>query len=103
MLNTFPAVPPDPGVTRQVLSDSPGPMMVSFTFARGAVGKPPDHSRVRATCVRTGRIAFPGGDNGITFDPDEGFEIPPRGRRGCRCIESGVPMDTFTPRNYDFL
>ena len=34
----FPEVTADPGVLRQVLSDSPQLMVVSFTFASGAQG-----------------------------------------------------------------
>lgn len=102
-LRTFPAVSPDPGVTRQVLSDSPELMVVSFSFEEGAKGAPHNHAHVQSTYVETGRFRFFVGDDAFEVGPGDSFVIPSNAVHGCECLEPGRLIDTFTPRRDDFL
>jgi quercetin dioxygenase-like cupin family protein len=99
----FPAVPADPGVTRQVLADSPEVMLVSFRFEAGAEGAPHQHPHVQATFVRSGRFRFTLGDAAREVGPGDAFVIPSGLRHGCRCLEAGELIDSFSPRRDDFL
>ena len=104
MIKHFPEVQADPGVKRQVLSESPDLMVVAFRFqAEGAEGKLHSHPHVQSTYVESGRFAFT--VSGETFEVGAGdsFVIPSNAVHGCRCLEPGTLIDTFAPRRDDFL
>jgi quercetin dioxygenase-like cupin family protein len=99
----YPAVITGPGVTRQVLAQRPEIMTVAFDFAEGAEGALHHHPHVQATFVESGRFAFTVA--GETFEVGAGdcFVVPPNAEHGCRALEAGRLIDTFTPRRDDFL
>ncbi len=102
--SSFPRVPADPGVTRQVLSDSPELMVVSFRFdVSGAEGKRHSHPHVQSTYVRAGRFRFSLADDTFEVGPGDSFVIPSGVIHGCTCLEPGELIDGFTPRRDDFL
>ncbi len=103
MLQTFPAVKPDPGVTRQVLADSPELMVVSFRFSEGAAGALHSHPHVQSTYCRSGRFRFSLAGEEFEVGPGDSFIIPSGARHGCVCLEPGELIDSFTPRRDDFL
>lgn len=104
MLKTYPAVPADPGVTRQVLSESPELMVVAFRFGHeGAEGKLHNHPHIQSTYVESGRFLFQVDGQEIEVGPGDSFVIPSMAIHGCRCLEPGTLIDTFTPRRDDFL
>ena len=104
MLKTYPAVPADPGVTRQVLSESPELMVVAFRFGHeGAEGKLHNHPHIQSTYVESGRFLFQVDGEEIEVGPGDSFVIPSMAIHGCRCLEPGTLIDTFTPRRDDFL
>lgn len=100
---SFPIVDADPGVTRQVLSESPELMVVAFRFREGAEGKLHDHPHVQSTYVKSGRFRFTLGDEVREVGPGDSFVIPSAMRHGCVCLEAGTLIDGFTPRRDDFL
>ncbi len=102
-LKTYPQVAADPGVLRQVLSESPELMVVSFRFEEGAEGKLHNHPHVQSTYVQSGRFAFTVAGEDIEVGPGDSFVIPSNAMHGCRCLEPGTLIDTFTPRRDDFL
>ncbi|NUB43215.1 cupin domain-containing protein [Fertoebacter nigrum] len=99
----FPVKATDPGVTRQVLADNPDLMLVAFRFDTGAEGRLHSHPHVQATFVQAGRFLF--AINGVESEigPGDSLMIPSGAQHGCRCIEAGVLIDSFTPRRDDFL
>lgn len=103
MLRTFPAVKVDDQVTRQVLSEAPELMVVSFTFAEGGVGALHEHPHVQSTYVDSGRFRFTIEGESFEVGPGDSFVIPSSARHGCECLQAGRLIDTFTPRRDDFL
>ena len=104
MIKTFPEVPADPGVTRQVLSDSAALMVVAFRFqAAGAEGKLHSHPHIQSTYVESGRFEFTVAGDTFEVSRGQSFVIPSNAVHGCRCLEAGTLIDTFTPRRDDFL
>lgn len=104
MLKTFPSVCADPGVIRQVLSESPELMVVSFVFEEeGAEGKPHCHPHVQSTYCRSGRFRFTLESQSFEIAAGDCFVIPSNARHGCVCLEPGELIDGFTPRRDDFL
>lgn len=100
----FPTVETAPNVTRQVLAETPGLMVVAFRFgATGATGALHSHPHVQATYVQAGRFRFTVGGATREVGPGDAFVIPGGIEHGCVCIEPGVMVDTFTPRRDDFL
>lgn len=100
---TFPTVSTGPGVTREVLSDHPDLMVVAFRFAAGGEGGLHSHPHVQATYVASGRFAFTVAGVETDVGPGDSFVIPSGAVHGCRCLEAGVLIDSFTPRRDDFL
>ena len=99
----FPAVAADPGVVRQVLAEAPELMVVSFAFQAGAQGRLHSHPHVQSTYVRSGRFAFHLDGTEHLIGPGDSLIIPGGVTHGCRCLEAGELIDTFTPRRADFL
>ncbi len=100
---TFPLVTTAPGVTRQVLADNPDLMVVAFHFDQGAEGALHHHPHVQATYVQSGRFAFTVDGKQHEVGPGDSFVIPGNAPHGCRCLEAGMLIDSFTPRRDDFL
>ena len=100
---TYPVVPTDPGVSRQVLADAPEMMIVAFRFDAGAEGRLHDHPHIQATYVKSGHFTF--SVNGVERElrPGDSLVIPSGARHGCTCHEAGTLIDAFTPRRDDFL
>ncbi|MCY0096322.1 cupin domain-containing protein [Hoeflea ulvae] len=104
MIKKFPEVPADPGVTRQVLSDSPELMVVAFRFqTEGAEGKLHNHPHVQSTYVESGRFSFTVAEETFEVARGDSFVIPSNAVHGCKCLQPGTLIDTFTPRRDDFL
>lgn len=100
---TYPVVPTDTGVTRQVLSQAPEMMVVAFRFEQDAEGKLHNHPHVQSTYVEAGRFTFTVGDKEYDLGPGDSLVIPTNVRHGCVCLQAGTLIDTFTPRRDDFL
>jgi quercetin dioxygenase-like cupin family protein len=103
MLKTFPPRDAGHGVTRTVLSDSPELMVVRFEFPSDGRGPLHSHPHVQATYVQSGRFEFTVGDDTFEVAPGDSFVVPSGVTHGCRALEAGTLVDTFTPRRDDFL
>ena len=102
-MTDFPVVKADPGVTRQVLADSPELMVVAFRFERDGEGKLHNHPHVQSTYVEAGRFRFSMDGEEFEVGPGDSFVIPSNAVHGCTCLEAGTLIDCFTPRRDDFL
>ncbi|MCB1758405.1 MAG: cupin domain-containing protein [Gammaproteobacteria bacterium] len=91
------------GVTRQVLAHNESLMVVAFTFEVGGVGTMHSHPHVQSTYVERGRFLFSIDGEEFEVGPGDSFITPPGAVHGCRCVEAGRLIDTFTPRRDDFL
>jgi quercetin dioxygenase-like cupin family protein len=91
------------GVTRKLLAHAGGLMQVAVAFQRGAVGSPHSHPHEQLTYVLSGVFEFTvGGETKVVRAGDTIYKKP-NVVHGCRCIEEGVLLDTFTPQRTDFL
>ncbi len=102
-LPVFPVVSPDNGVLRQVLSEAPELMVVSFRFETGAEGKRHSHPHVQSTYVSRGKFRFFRGKETYELSVGDSLVIPGNVMHGCECLEEGELIDCFTPRRDDFL
>ncbi|MCR8723761.1 cupin domain-containing protein [Frigidibacter sp. ROC022] len=99
----FPKVSPEPGVTRQVLTDAPELMLVSVAFETGARGATHHHPHVQATFVKSGRFRFTVDGQDMVVGPGDTVTMAADVPHGCECLEAGELIDSFTPRRDDFL
>ena len=99
----FPRVAAAPGVVRQVLADSPELMIVANDFTAGAEGALHHHPHAQATLVESGRFSFTVAGESFEVGPGDCFVVPPNAEHGCRALEAGRLIDSFTPRRDDFL
>jgi|GEM_PF-151829 len=97
MSETYPVVTADPGVTRQVLSERAELMVVAFTFEKGAEGALHRHPHVQSTYVRAGEFLFTVDGVEMKLVPGDSLIVPSNAEHGCRCLEAGTLIDTFTP------
>ena len=103
-VKSYPEVDADPGIRRQVLSETPELMVVAFRFGEeGAEGKLHNHPHVQSTYVESGRFRFAIDGTEFEVGPGDSFVIPSGAEHGCVCLRPGTLIDTFTPRRDDFL
>ena len=100
---TFPIIPADPGITRQVLAESPEMMVVAFRFEAGSIGKVHNHVHVQTTYVEKGNFTFTIEGVEHALSAGDSLVIPSNAVHGCVCHDAGTLIDNFTPRRDDFL
>jgi len=100
---TYPTVTTGEGVSRQVLAESEAMMVVAFRFDANAEGALHNHPHVQSTYVESGKFKFFLDGKEITLNAGDSLIIPSNAEHGCVCQQSGVLIDTFTPRRDDFL
>jgi quercetin dioxygenase-like cupin family protein len=91
------------GVTRKILAHDGGLMQVEVGFEAGAVGPMHSHPHEQLTYVLSGVFEFTIGDETKIVRAGDTLYKRPHVMHGCRCIEAGVLLDTFTPQRQDFL
>ena len=94
---------PAPGVNRQIMAYDGQLMMVKVKFETGAVGTPHTHPHTQATYVASGVFEFTTDGETKIVHPGDGIYMKPGVLHGCRCLEAGVLIDTFSPIRKDFL
>jgi quercetin dioxygenase-like cupin family protein len=103
-VKSFPEVTADPGVRRQVLSETQELMVVAFRFQeQGAEGKLHSHPHIQSTYVESGVFRFSIEGKEFEVSAGDSFVIPSGATHGCVCLTPGTLIDTFTPRRDDFL
>ncbi len=91
------------GVKRKILAYGDGLMHVEVHFEEGAVGEMHSHPHAQTTYVLEGAFEFTiGAETKIVKKGDTLYDAP-HVTHGCRCIQKGILLDTFTPIREDFL
>ena len=91
------------GVVRQIMAYNNDLMMVKVKFETGAVGTPHTHPHTQATYVASGVFEFTTDGETKVVRAGAGVYMKPGVLHGCRCLEAGVLVDTFSPMRKDFL
>ncbi len=95
---------PDPGeVYRKVMAYNDNLMVVKVKFKAGSVGNLHSHPHCQITFVESGVFEFT--INGVTKIVRAGDMLmkEPNVVHGCKCLEDGMLIDTFTPMRKTFL
>ncbi len=100
---SFPWVDADQGVKRRVLAHTEDAMTVEVVFEAGAEGAVHSHPHLQTIYVRSGTFDFvvDGVDRRVTTG--DSLVIPSGVEHGCKAVEAGSLIDSFSPRRDDFL
>ena len=91
------------GISRKILAYSDNIMAVEVHFAQGAVGAMHHHPHEQLTYVLAGEFEFTIGDETKIVKTGDVLYKAPNVVHGCRCLQAGALLDTFTPKRQDFL
>jgi quercetin dioxygenase-like cupin family protein len=93
---------PEPGLRRQVMSYSPGMMLVRHRMQKGWVGARHSHPHEQLVYIVSGHLSFqhPGG----VFDAKAGdsFLVPGTVEHQASAMEDSEVLDIFTPYREDY-
>jgi quercetin dioxygenase-like cupin family protein len=95
---------PDPGeVYRKVMGYNDNLMMVKVKFKAGSEGRLHSHPHCQITYVVSGAFEFTIGDETRIVRAGDVLMKVPNVVHGCKCLEDGMLIDTFTPMRENFL
>ena len=95
--------PTEPGVRRRVLMHDDKMMTVEVAFEAGAVGSLHSHPHIQSTYIAAGRFEVRIAGETAILGPGDGFIVPSNAVHGCRALEPGTLIDSFTPPRDEFL
>jgi len=95
--------PTEPGVKRRILTYNDQLMVVEVAFEKDAVGSLHRHPHIQATYVAEGAFEVTISGQSEILTKGQSFIVPSNEWHGCRALESGVLIDTFTPMRAEFL
>jgi quercetin dioxygenase-like cupin family protein len=95
--------PTEPGVRRRVLTYNDSLMVVEVAFDSGAVGKLHRHPHIQASYVAEGAFEVTISGTTEVLTKGQSFIVPTDEWHGCRALEAGILIDTFTPMRAEFL
>ena len=95
---------PDPGeVYRKVMAYNDNLMVVKVRFKAGSCGQLHSHPHCQITYVASGVFEFTIGQETKIVRAGDMLMKVPNVVHGCKCLEDGVLIDTFTPMRKTFL
>lgn len=91
------------GVKRKILAYSENIMAVEVHFEQGAIGPLHSHPHEQLTYVLSGKFEFTIGDETRIVETGDVLYKKPNIVHGCKALEAGVLLDSFTPMREDFI
>ncbi len=95
--------PTEPGIKRRILTYNDQLMVVEVAFEKDAVGKLHQHPHIQASYVAAGSFEVTISGKSEILTKGQSFIVPTNEWHGCRALEPGVLIDSFTPMRAEFL
>lgn len=95
--------PTEPGVRRRLLTHNEQLMIVEVAFEKGAVGSLHSHPHIQASYVAEGSFEVTIAGETAVLEAGQSFIVPSNAVHGCRALEAGRLIDSFTPARLEFL
>lgn len=95
--------PTEPGVRRRILTYNDQLMVVEVAFEKGAVGSLHHHPHIQASYVAEGSFEVTVSGHSEILTKGQSFIVPSDEVHGCKALEAGLLIDTFTPMRAEFL
>lgn len=93
----------DAGVERKILGYDDNLMLVKVKFETGAAGSVHSHPHSQSSYIASGKFEFTIDGEKHVVEQGDGFYVAPDILHGCKCLEAGIVIDTFSPARQDFL
>lgn len=94
----------DPGeVSRKIMAYNDNLMVVKVRFKAGSCGNMHSHPHCQITYVESGVFEFTIGDETRIVRAGDMLMKVPNVVHGCKCLEDGMLIDTFTPMRKTFI
>lgn len=93
----------EPGVKRKILNAGERLMMMEVHFEVHAEGCKHSHPHEQLTYCITGSFEFIVDEQSHVLHAGDTLCIPGHAEHGCRALEAGILLDTFTPLREDLL
>lgn len=95
--------PTEPGVKRRILTYNDQLMVVEVAFEEGAVGSLHQHPHIQASYVAEGSFEVTISGKSEILTRGQSFIVPTNEWHGCKALEPGKLIDSFTPMRAEFL
>lgn len=92
-----------PGLQRKILGYTDDLMVVCVKFVEGGLAAMHSHPHTQSSYIASGKFEFTVDGESLTVTEGDGVLIKPNQLHECRCIDSGIVIDTFSPIREDFL
>jgi quercetin dioxygenase-like cupin family protein len=93
---------PEPGLRRQVMSFTPGMMLVRHKMSKGWVGAKHQHPHEQMVYVVSGRIVLESPTGKVEAGTGESFIVPGNTDHQAWALEDSEVLDVFTPYREDY-
>ena len=91
------------GVSRKIMSYNEDLMVVKVRFGAGSIGSAHHHPHTQISYVESGVFEYTIAERTFVMTQGDTCIIPSNSIHGCRCLEAGVLIDSFTPMREDFV
>lgn len=95
--------PTEPGIRRRILTYNDQLMMVEVDFEKDAVGSVHRHPHIQTSYVAEGSFEVTISGHSEILTKGQSFIVPTNEWHGCKALEKGMLIDTFTPMRVEFL
>jgi len=93
---------PEPGLRRQVMSFTPGMMLVRHKMVKGWVGAKHQHPHEQMVYVVSGRIVLESPAGKVEASTGDSFIVPGNTDHQAWALENSEVLDIFTPYREDY-
>lgn len=93
---------PEPGLRRQVMSYSPGMMLVRHRMSKGWVGARHSHPHEQLVYIVSGCLRFEHPDGIFEARAGDSFLVPGNVEHQASALEDSEVLDIFTPYREDY-
>jgi len=93
---------PEPGLRRQVMSFTPGMMLVRHKMVKGWVGAKHQHPHEQMVYVVSGRIVLESPAGKVEAATGDSFIVPGNTDHQAWALEDSEVLDVFTPYREDY-
>lgn len=91
------------GVSRKIMSYNEDLMVAKVRFEAGSAGAAHQHPHTQISYVESGVFEYTIDGRKFMMEQGDTCIVPSDSIHGCRCLEAGVLVDSFSPMREDFV